>query len=472
VGEVLKAGDRGQGTGDSTPTLAVTGGTVWTEEGPQRADVLVAGEQIAAVEPPGSLPATDSRIDASGLHVLPGFIDVHVHIDDEIGRFVLADDFPSGSRAAIETGVTTLAAFATQRPGESLCDCAARYLAKGAGRSSCDFTFHLTPTHWPWPWDEVAALVARGFHTFKLYTTYREAGLYSDWSRLEEVMPKLGQLGARLLLHCEDDDLLAAIDPATLTFGDPHSHTRARPEGAEVEAIRRALELAERTGCPLHVVHVSTAAGAELVVGARRRSAATCETGPQYLLLDDGALVGADGHRFLCTPPLRNAATRARMEDLAVAGAFDLFATDHCAFRRDDKDNWDGTDYREVPNGLAGIGALVPLLHDLLISRHGLPPGELALRLAANPAKLLGLYPRKGVIRPGSDADLVLVRAEGSPRTVRATWADAHDPWSARTTHWDVRAVLRRGEVVARDNRVRAGAAPSGRALVERGTPA
>ncbi len=428
--------------------------------------MLTDGERIVAIGELAGRAGDVEVIDAAGLHVLPGFIDVHVHVGEAIGGREPADDFASASALAIRNGITTLAVFATQRPGESLTATAHRLLGVGLGHSSCDFAVHLTPTQWPWNWDEVARLVAAGFRTFKLYTTYRAAGLYTGYDRLAEVVPRLAALGARLLLHCEDDGALGAVDPRSVELADPFSHTLLRPAHAEVCAIERVLELAGRTDCPVHVVHVSTAEGAERIAAARASGApVTCETAPHYLLLDEEALREPDGHRLLCTPPLRPPATRARLEALAAGGAIDLFATDHCAFRKADKDAWSGTDIREVPSGLAGLGALVPLSFELLVGRHRLPLGELALRLSANPARVLGAWPRKGVIRVGGDADLALIDPYGPPHPVVSTLAGAHDPWTGRASTLAVRHVLLRGEPVVRDGSLLPRPRPAGRPL-------
>jgi dihydropyrimidinase len=442
--------------------MLIRSGTVWTATGPQRADVRVEGERIAEV---GTLIllAGEEVIDAAGLHVLPGMADVHVHADDRIGSCDLADTFETASRLAIRTGVTTIAGFVTQRPGETLTQAVERVLARAVGRTFCDVAFHLTPTAWPWDWLEVERLVAAGFSTFKLYTTYREAGLYTDYARLAEVMGRLAALGARLLVHCEDDAALAGVEgPAD--FADPRAYASLRPERAELVAVERVLELAQRMRCPVHVVHLSSTEGLARIAAARGRVRVTCETAPHYLLLAEAALAGTDGHRFLCTPPLRARATRARFEAAAVAGAFDLFATDHCAFTRADKDAGRG-DLREVPKGLAGIGALVPLLFELLVKRHGCSLGALAETLAAAPARLLGTWPRKGAIAPGGDADLVVVDTDGPRRPVVSTLADAYETYPGRTTTLDVRAVMLRGRVVVEDNALLAPEAPTGRPL-------
>ncbi len=443
--------------------MLIRGGTVWTERGPVAGDVLVRDGRIAAVGDTG-VTAEPDILDAAGFDVLPGLVDVHVHLDDEVGGHPIADSFATGSAAALCSGITTIASFVTQRRSETLSEAIARMAGRVTAGCHTDAVLHLTPTRGRWDWDETARLSARGFRTFKLYTTYREAGLYISYDKLEAVMRRLADLGARLLVHCEDETMLAAAAAGSLDWSDPVTHAQSRPEEAEVAAIRRVAKLAGETGCPTHVVHVSTTAGVALLKAVRRHAPLTFETAPQYLLLSEEALANPGGHRLLCTPPLRPELTRGRLEAAAVAGAFDLYATDHCPFTRTDKDAGAG-DIRSVPKGLPGVGALLPLLYELLVRRRGLPLGELALRLGANPARLLGLYPGKGVIRRGADADLVLVERHGPPRPIRSTTADAWDPWADRETSLAVHWVLLGGERVVRDGELIAPAHPRGRLL-------
>jgi dihydropyrimidinase len=274
-------------------------------------------------------------------------------------------------------------------------------------------------------------------------------------------MGRLAKMDARLLVHCEDDQTLAGVAASRINPADARGYALLRPERAEVVAIRNVLDLAKKTGCRVHVVHVSTAEGAAAIGEARPRCPVSCETAPHYLLLDDSVLAGESGHRFLCTPALRAAATRAQVEAAAVAGAFDLYATDHCAFTKADKDRNRG-DFRNVPKGLPGIGSLVTLVHELLVKRHGLPLSELATRLAANPAKLLGLFPRKGTIAVGSDADLVVLDPAGPERPVVSSLADCHETYPGRTTTLDIRHVLVRGRPVVSDNTLLTAGQPGG----------
>ena len=317
-----------------------------------------------------------------------------------------------------------------------------------------------------WDWDSLTELVERGWNTFKLYTTYRQAGLFTSWPRLEEVMARLASLGVTVLLHCEDDAVLNGQDPVSVDLGNPWSHSVLRPESAETIAIGRAVALAEKTGCRLHVVHVSTVAGAETIARARARGVpVTGETGPQYLLLDRGRLAGINGHRFLCSPPLRASETREALERAVLAGALDVLATDHCPFYKVDKDTWSG-DFRAVPTGVAGLGALPGLTHELLCRAHGRPLGELVERLAAAPARVAGLWPRKGVIRAGADADLVVASQDGPPVAVRSTSADVWETYAGFTSSLEIRHVFLRGtEVVANGALVALSDAP-GRSLI------
>jgi dihydropyrimidinase len=439
---------------------------VWDETGPRRADVLLEGERVEAVGRIAAECADVATVDANGCHVLPGLIDVHVHVADRIGSCVLADDVSSATRTAVCGGVTTMATFVTQRPGETLRDGVARMLDEVQRGSWSDVALHLTPTAWPWDLGEIERLVASGCRTFKLYTTYRPAGLFTDWERLEAAMRTLARLGVRLFLHCEDDGVLGAIDPTRIDLRDPYSHTVLRPEAAEVTAIYRAVALAERTACPLHVVHVSTAEGAEIVASARQRAPVTCETAPHYLLLDRERLRGAGGHRWLCTPPLRQEATRARLEALVVEGAIDLLATDHCPFRREDKDSRRGGDVRQIPGGLPGIGSLLPLGFEIVVNRGGRTLASLVRLLSANPARVLGLYPRKGTLAPGSDGDLVVLDFGGGERALRSTHSACHDPWSGMTTTVAVRAAVVGGRVTALDGDLAQGVMPAGRPLL------
>jgi dihydropyrimidinase len=426
----------------------VRNGRVASEGRVECSDLLLSDGRIAAVG--RGLGPAEREIDASGCFVLPGLVDLHVHVADRIGRFELADDYESGTRVAVRNGITTIAAFVTQGPGESLGDALRRARARAAGRCHADVTWHLTPTRFePADWPEMESLVGSGYRTFKLYTTYRGAGLFSDAERLEELFARLGPLGVRFLLHCEDDALLEAVETSSIDLSKASSHAKLRPDAAEVSAVTALLDLARRRNVPLHVVHVSTVGAAERIRDARARQDVTCETGPQYLWLDETWLDRPDGHRWLCSPPLRG--DRERFRQLAREEAFDLFATDHCPFRKADKDDWDGKDVRTVANGLPGLGGLLHHAWRLWADDPDRAAAEVSLRLSRNPAFRLGLEGRKGALREGLDADVVVLDPGGPARAVRATESDAYDPFPGFTSTLALRHVLVHGEPVVRD---------------------
>ncbi len=428
----------------------VRNGRVASEGRVEETDLLLEGGRVSAVGRRGLGPA-DRVVEASGCYVLPGLVDFHVHVGDRIGRFELADDYESGTRVAVRNGVTTLCAFVTQGPGQSLGDALRAARSRAAGQCHADVAWHLTPTRFePADWAEMEGLALAGQRTFKLYTTYRGAGLFSGHERLEELFRRLGPLGVRFLLHCEDDALLEAVDTSALDLSRASAHARLRPEAAEVASVEALLALAARCSVPLHVVHVSTVGAAERIRVARARQDVTCETCPQYLWLDESWLDRPDGHRWLCSPPLRD--ERPRFRELARGGAFDLLATDHCAFRRQDKDDWDGRDVRSAANGLPGVGALLHHAWRLWQDDPDLAAREVSLRLSKNPATRLGLEGRKGALRPGLDADVVVLDPAGPVRPVRSSESDVHEAYPGFTSTLTLRHVLVHGEPVVEDD--------------------
>ncbi len=436
----------------------IKNGTVHLEDRALVTDVLAVDGLIADIGKIDYAIDGCEVIDATGLHVLPGMIDIHTHLDDTIGTYQLADTWATGSEIAIRNGITTMCGFITQRQGGSLQEAVDSALAKAERHSYCDHAFHLTPvTFEKRDWAYIEKLLADNFRTFKFYTTYREAGLFLDYGKLREAMGRIGDMGAAVLAHCEDDLILNDARSRIADPADAYSHALSRPASAEIEGITRVLEVAKQTKCPCHIVHVSTVEGATLISQARQDLSVTCETCPQYLFLSEENLRQPAGHRYICSPPLRTEGNRTAMQQLALKGTFDAYATDHCAFTKRDKDG-KSSDHANVPNGLPGIGALVPLAHEL----HR-DPAALARHLALNPARIAGLYPRKGAIGKGADADLVVLDADGPEHTVRSSLADVHETYPGRTTRLGIRRVLRRGETVVGNGDLKDGQRSAGK---------
>lgn len=439
----------------------IRNGRLVLESGLLSADLLVDGEKIAAIGT--DLPAGDARIlEASGCYVLPGFIDFHTHVDDQIGRFYLADTYERGTRIALQNGITTLCTFVTQSPGKSLREALRVAREKALGHCHTDVAWHLTPTTFSeTDWQDMEALARVGYLTFKFYTTYRNAGIYCDEAQLEQVFRRLGPLGVRFLIHCEDDACITNMDTARIDLTRASAHGLLRPEAVEVLAIEHLLALAARCYVSLHVVHVSTSEGAERIAAAREHQDVTCETCPQYLWLEDAWLNRPDGHRWICSPPLRPGRERFRTQ--ARNGAFEMIATDHCAFTRSDKDDWDGQDVRTVANGLAGIGALPHLAWRLWEEDPDRAAQEMAQRLSANPAQRLGYGDCKGSLKPGLDADLVILDPAGPAQPVTSSLSDVHETYPDVTSRLRFRHVLLRGTPAAAEGCLLAPHSPAGR---------
>ena len=438
----------------------IRNGRVALEGALQDTDILVEGEHIVALGR-FETSAGDRVLEAKGCYVLPGFIDFHTHVDDWIGPYYLADSYETATRAALVNGITTLCTFVTQGPGQTLAQAMAAARSKAKGCSHCDVVWHLTPTTFE-PGD-LAALetyLAAGYRTVKLYTTYKSAGIFASYQRIEELFSRLGPQSAQFLVHCEDDELIEAVDARGLDLSKAFSHTLLRPEVAETTAILRVLALAQQYGASLHVVHVSTLAGAQALIAARATGDVSFETCPQYLFLDDSYLAREDGHRWLCSPPLRGG--RGPFLELIRGGAADILATDHCPFCAQAKDNWDGSDLRDVPNGLPGIGALAHLAWKLWADDPDRAALNLATHLALNPARRAGIQARKGQLKPGLDGDITVLDPAGPLRACPSTLSDSPEAFPDLTSNLAFRHVLLRGEPRVRDGVLLRGSAPMG----------
>ncbi len=445
--------------------VLIRNGKVCFENAIETTDILVENGKIAGL---GSLPdAIPSAriIDAKGLFVLPGFIDIHTHLDDRIGRFYLADTYPSGTQVAVQNGITTIYTFITQGRTERLPEAIANAKAKARGHCYCDYMWHITPTVFDEDGHrEIEKAIQSGFRSIKLYTTYKKAGIFSDYQQIEEIVKRYAPRDAQFLVHCEDEDILSRVDAGRLDSSRPFTHSLMRPKEAEIKAIGEVLKIATKYQARVHIVHVSTPEGVALVQRARREAPVTCETAPHYLWLNDSWLQKPDGHRWLCTPPLRSAADQEQLQAQAAEGAIDFFATDHCAFRKADKDNRH-SDIRDVPNGIAGIGALPHLAYALRQPHGAHALLELAQRIATAPARAFRIYPQKGTIQVGSDADLSIVDIQGKARAIQSSLAGAYETYPGWNSTLDFKHVLVRGAVVVSNNRLSAGHLPGGACL-------
>ena len=441
----------------SSATLLIKSGTLVTPEGVLEADLLVQGEHIKAMG--HGLPVVDDTVvvDATGCYVLPGLIDAHTHIALDTGVYQTPDDWFIGTRAAACGGVTTVVDFATQFPGQTLREAVEARLEE-AREAVIDYGFHVMVTDLgPGQEGELADLVDLGTPSMKLYTTYRP-NYYADDATILRLMEAAADLGILPLVHCENDALVTAQTEALIAAGETgwRYHGRSRPALAEQEAVQRVLFLAEAAGCPVHIVHCSTARSVALVVEARDNGqVASCETCPQYLLLDNTVYEGPEPWRYVLQPPLRDPEEPDRLWALVEAGAVDLIATDHCDYTLAQKAAQD--DFTHTPGGLPGMETLLPLMYTYGVAEGRLMLPQLVGLLSANPARLWGLWPRKGALLPGFDADIVVYdpQPEGVIRAENLHHLAGYTPYEGLRVRGRVKATIARGQIVYQEGRFR-----------------
>lgn len=430
----------------------IRGGTVVTEAGAAPMDLLLEGEKILAMDRYLSTLGAEV-VDARGLLVLPGMIDAHTHMDLPVCGTVTADDFDTGTKAAILGGTTCIVDFATQDKGETLAQGLQNWHDKADGKSNCDYGFHMAISQWrPDVQAELPEMFQEGVTSFKLYLTY--ANQVTD-RELYDILTALKPLGGLVGVHCENSGVIDAR-AAQLKAGGvtgPEGHPLSRPDDAEAEAIHRLLVIAGLVGIPVVVVHLSTQKGLEEIRKARARGQKVyVESCPQYLLLEHSRYLEPDfaGARYICSPPLRQEKDQKALWAALAQDEIDTIATDHCSFTLAQKDAGRG-DFTKIPGGMPGVEERLALLYTYGVAQERITLPQLVTHLAANPAKLYGLYPRKGVLRPGSDADVVLwdPRAEWTISAETQHNAAGYTPYEGWKVQGRVRAVYLRGQKAA-----------------------
>src|SRR5215468_2425953 len=395
-------------------TILISGGTVVSSTGAERADVLVDGERIAAVVQPGFAAAASGAqvIDASGKYVLPGGVDVHTHMEMPFGGTFSADTFETGTRAAAWGGTTTIIDFAVQPKGTSLLAALDTWHGKADGNCAIDYGFHMIVSDVnETTLKEMAACVDAGVTSFKLFMAYPGV-FYATDGEILLAMQQAARIGGLTMMHAENGIAIDQLVAQALAAGhtEPVHHGMTRPPELEAEATSRAITLAAVTGAPLYIVHLSAAQALAAVAEARDAGQQVfAETCPQYLYLslDDLARPGFEGAKYVCSPPLRPSEHQDTLWRGLRANDLSVVSTDHCPFCFADQKELGRGDFAKIPNGIPGVEHRMDLLH------QGVVAGQLTLSrwvevAATTPARMFGLYPRKGVIAPGSDADIVL----------------------------------------------------------------
>ena len=436
------------------------GGTVVTTEKTDKLDIRIIGERIAEIGN-GLDSAGDNILDVSGCYLFPGGIDPHTHFDLDVGSTVTADDFASGSRAALSGGTTTVIDYATQSRGGSLKDALSLWHRKADNVSFADYGFHMALCDCnDAVLQELRSLPAAGVASVKLYLAYKNVMQVDDASLLK-VMRICREQGIVVCLHCENGDIIAELISEAKRSGrfEPAQHAACRPEAVEAEAVYRAICLAELTGCKLYVVHVSTGRALSLIAASRQRGRKVwAETCTQYLLLDESryTLPGFESAKYVMSPPLRNKNNQAVLWQGIAKGELSCVGSDHCSFNFIGQKELGRNDFSRIPNGIPGVENRFGLLYTFGVAAGQIDLQAFVAATSTAAAKIFGLFPRKGILAVGSDADIVVWDPEVR-RTIQAKTQLQnvdYNPYEGFEQIGRVRHVFLRGHHVLQDGKI------------------
>ena len=441
------------------------GGFVVSGRSSKRADVLIDGEKIEKVGHVLSDAPRDAEIvDVSGCYLFPGFIDAHTHFDLDVAGTTTADDFESGTYAALRGGTTSVIDFACPNKGETLVHGLKLWHEKSDGKCWCDYGFHMTIDDWNEGMArELDDMFAAGVTSFKMYLTYPAMMLPDE--RIYQALKALTARGGVCGFHCENAGVIDARIAELKAAGhgaEVSSHPLARPDCLEAEAVGRVLRIAQAVGAPVILVHTTCReALCEIALARRRGQTVYVETCPQYLLLDDAVYYDPDysrAARFVCAPPIRTRDDAGALWRALRRGEVQTVSTDHCSFTLAQKDMGRG-DFTKIPGGLPGVETRAELIYTAGVAARRISLAGMCRALSENPARLYGLYPRKGVLAAGSDADIVVYdpHLDRVLRGAELASKAGYTPFEGFKTSGSIRSVYLRGALAVHRGEVAGG---------------
>ena len=437
--------------------ILIKNGTVVRSTGRKKADVLIKDGKIRRIAPEIDAKA-DRVIDAAGCYLFAGFIDTHTHFDLDLGVTVTADNFETGTKAAVSGGTTTVLDFATQDHGMTMHD-ALELWHKKAEKSSCNYGFHMAMSEWNEARiAEIPLMIENGVTSFKMYMVYDNMRL-SD-GVMYEAIKHLAKEDCIIGIHCENDDIIKARVRELKAAGKTASryHAVSRPNVVEADGVGRLMDAAYLAGGPAWVVHLSTKEGLAIARRARERGQEVyLESCPQYMVLEESMYDAPDGAKFVMSPPLRSKADQEALLEAMGTGEIDWIGTDHCSFTMAQKAAGKD-DFSKTPNGGAGVQNRAEIVYTRAVQGGYIDAVKMGQLLSTRAAKLFGMYPRKGALQPGSDADIVIFDPN-APHVIHAA-TNLHNcdnsPYEGYEAAGRTRDVILNGELVVENGQLMA----------------
>ncbi len=432
----------------------IRNGHVVTATDDYHADVLIVDGVIEQIGKTLAVEA-DRDIDAAGLLVMPGGIDAHTHFDMPFGGTTSSDDFLTGTRAAAFGGTTTIVDFAIQQRGHSVQEAFETWLGKAEGKATIDYGFHMILSEaTSETLHDMQGMVDQGVTSFKMFTAYPGVFMVDDGG-IFKALQRAADIGGLIAMHAENGSVIDVLVEQALARGQtaPKYHALTRPPEAEAEATHRGIVLASLANAPLYIVHLSSYHALGEVVAARDRGQLVfAETCPQYLFLsyDNYEEPGFEGAKYVMSPPLRPKEHQAKLWKGLGTNDLQVVSTDHCPFCMKEQKALGKDSFAKIPNGAPGVETRMSLVYDGGVAQQRLSLNRFVEITATAPAKLFGMFPKKGTIAVGSDGDIVLFDPNGSTywSAKTAHMRVDYNPYEGRTTVGSVRMVLSRGEVI------------------------